>query len=59
MILAKKGITIIHHDDLETDCEIIWVELIGPKLPIVFGVFYHPPLVTMSVLEQNYEFVSE
>ena len=52
MILAKKGITIVHRDDLETDCEIVWIELMGLTLPIVIGVFYRPPSATMSVLEQ-------
>ena len=52
MISARKGITIVHCDDLETDCEIVWIELKGRTLPIVIGVFYHPLSATKSVLKQ-------
>ena len=52
MILVKKGITMVHRDDLETNCEIVWIELMGLTLPVVIGVFYHPPSAAMSVLEQ-------
>ena len=38
MILARKGITIVHRDDLKIDCEIVWIELKGLTLPIVIGV---------------------
>ena len=46
MILARKGITIVHCDDLESDCEIVWIELKGFTLPIVIGVLYRPSSAT-------------
>ena len=49
MILARKGITIVHHDDLKTDCEIVWIELKGFTLPIVIGAFYRLPSATSNV----------
>ena len=52
MILDRKGFNIVHYDDLETDCEIVWIKLMGLTLPIVISVFYRPPSATMSVLEQ-------
>ena len=49
MILARKGITIVRCDDLESDREIVWIELKGFTLPIVIGVFYRPPSATSYV----------
>ena len=49
MILARKGITIVHRDDLESDCEIVWIKLKGFTLPIVIGVFYRPPSATSYI----------
>jgi hypothetical protein len=38
--------------DLETDCEIVWVELITGRRPLFSGCFYRPP-IRINVTDYN------
>ena len=47
MTLAWKGITTVHHDNLETDCEIVWIELKG------LGSTYYIQSIAVTILKKN------
>ena len=43
MVIVNSNLPAVRREDFETECEIIWIELMRRKMPILFGVFYRPP----------------
>ena len=43
MLIIRDSIAATRRYDLETDCELLWVELTSPLLNVLVGVFYNPP----------------
>ena len=43
MLILKSDISAVRRKDLETDCELLWTEIIKDSLSIMLGVFYRPP----------------
>jgi len=43
MILVREGINVIRHCDLETNCELLWIELLSHQGSTLLGIFYCPP----------------
>ena len=53
MLLLRSGIPAIRRTDLETDCEVLWVEITSATSSILLGVFYRPPATdSMSVINE-------
>ena len=52
LLLIKSSISTLGISDLESQCEIIWIQLLTPDGPLLFGVFYHPPNSGTSTLEE-------
>ena len=42
----------IFRRDLDSNCELLWVELVLPAIKILVGVFYHPPSSPREYLSQ-------
>ena len=55
MIMIRNNIPAIRRPDLETSCEVLWIELPLRSKPILLGVFYRPPISTtkLSDLRQS------
>ena len=43
MLVLRSGIPAYRHYDLETNCELLWVELTTTLRNVLVGVFYRPP----------------
>ena len=43
MVIVRGNLPAVRRKDLETECEVIWIELIRRNKPILFGVYYRPP----------------
>ena len=43
LILIRSSIPAIRRTDLETHCEMLWIEVHTRDGPLLFGVFYRPP----------------
>ena len=43
MLILKSDISVVRREDLETDCELLWTEIIKDSSSIMLGVFYRPP----------------
>ena len=43
MIFVRNTIPATRRHDLETDCELLWIELCVKPSPILLGIFYRPP----------------
>jgi len=43
MLILKSDISAVRGEDLETDCELLWTEIIKDSSNIMLGVFYRPP----------------
>ena len=53
LIALKSDLNVVHRTDLDTDCEIIWAELITRKdQSVLIGSFYRPPNTDLSVLQE-------
>ena len=49
LIAHKSDLNVVHRTDLDTDCEIIWAELITRKdQSVLIGSFYRPPNTDLS-----------
>ena len=42
ILIVKEGIPTVRRHDLETDCELLWVELSFTSTNVLVGVFYNP-----------------
>ena len=42
MVLVRENLIIHRCPDLETSCELLWIELSTKKGPMLFGVYYLP-----------------
>ena len=49
---VKNTISAIRRIDLETNCEVLWVELSTGPSKVLLGTFYRPPSSTPEYLEQ-------
>ena len=52
MLYVKNSISAIRRIDLETNCEVLWVELSTGPSKVLLGTFYRPPSSTPEYLEQ-------
>ena len=52
MLVVDATIPAKRRQDLETDCELLWIELSLSPTNILFGVFYNPPDSSGSTLVQ-------
>lgn len=43
MLIIRDSIAATRKYDLETECELLWVELTSSPLNVLIGVFYNPP----------------
>ncbi len=43
MLIVHKSIPTSRRRDLETNCELLWVQLTLPRLKLLVGVYYRPP----------------
>ena len=43
MIFVRNNIPATRRHDLETDCELLWIELCLKPSTILLGIFYRPP----------------
>ena len=52
MLYVKNSISAMRRIDLETNCEVLWVELSTGPSKVLLGTFYRPPSSTPEYLEQ-------
>ena len=52
MLYVKNSISAIRRTDLETNCEVLWVELSTGPSKVLLGTFYRPPSSTHEYLTQ-------
>jgi len=52
MILVHSTILAVRIYDLETNCEILWINLLAKPDSFLFRVFYRPPDSSVDVLEE-------
>ena len=52
MLYVKNSISAIRRMDLETNCEVLWVELSTGPSKVLLGTFYCPPSSTPEYLKQ-------
>ena len=52
MLYVKNSISATRRIDLETNCEVLWVELSTGCSKVLLGTFYCPPSSTPEYLEQ-------
>ena len=57
MLILKSDISIVRREDLETDCELLWTEIIKDCSSIMLGVFYRPPGSGSSPLSELHHFL--
>ena len=43
MIIIRNSLPALRRTDLETECEVLWVEIMRRNRPLLFGVYYRPP----------------
>ena len=59
LVMVKESLSVTRIFDLETDCELLWLELFSQTGPLLFGAFYRPPNCALSVLNSlNYSLLS-
>ena len=58
MLVLRNYLSAVHRTDLETDCEILWVEIIIASFSILFGVFYRAPGSGSAPLNTLHHFLS-
>ena len=62
LIAVRSSFNVIPRPDLDTNCEIIWIEILTQGQSTLFGSFYRPPsdkLPTIEALEESLQKVSE
>ena len=52
MLYVKNSISAIRRMDLETNCEVLWVEISTGPSKVLLGTFYCPPSSTPEYLKQ-------
>lgn len=52
MVLVRENFIVHRCPDLETSCELLWIELSTKKGPLLFGVYYRPPKSDVSMLQE-------
>ena len=52
MVLVRENLIVHRCPDLETSCELLWIELSTKKGPLLFGVYYRPPKSDVSMLQE-------
>lgn len=52
LILTKSTIPAVRRFDLETNCELIWLQLFTKSGPLLFGTFYRPPSMSTTDLQE-------
>ena len=60
MFIDKEGIPAVRRHNLETDCELLWVELSFTSTNVLVGVFYNPPnsnIDSITNLEHSLSFL--
>ena len=50
LVLVRDCLTVIRRSDLESDCELLWLELFTHIGPVLFGTFYRSPNSDVSSL---------
>lgn len=50
MLLLRNSIPAIRRQDIETDCEVLWVEVTTRRRHVFLGGFYRPPNSGLSTL---------
>ena len=58
MLVLQSEIPAVHRDDLETDCELLWVEITTASSSILLGAFYRPPGTGSVPLNQLHQSLS-
>lgn len=43
MLILKSDISVVCREDFETDCELLWTQIIKDSSSIMLSVFYQPP----------------
>ena len=49
-VLVKDSLSVTRRLDLESDCELLWLEIFTQTGPILLGTFYRPPNSDPSIL---------
>ena len=52
LALLKSSLISFRRKDLESDCEMLWMELLTPRGKVNFVTFYHPPGSSVDDLQQ-------
>lgn len=52
MVLVRESFVVHRRPDLETSCELLWIELCTQKGPLLFGVYHHIPKIDVSMLQE-------
>ena len=52
MLLVRESFLVHKRPDLETSCELVWVELCTKRGPLFLGVFYRPPKSDVTTLQE-------
>ena len=52
LLLVHKSITFRQREELESDCELIWVQLSLQKKNVLVGVYYRPPGSPVHLLDE-------
>ena len=50
MVFVRDSLSAVRRQDLETECELLWIKLSSNISKILFGVFYRPPSSTSDYL---------
>jgi len=52
MVYTKSSVSATRRTDIETTCEVLWVELSTRTSKVLLGTYYHPPSSTPEYLTQ-------
>ena len=58
MLVLRSEIPAVRRDDLETGCELLWVEITTASSSILLGAFYCPPGTGSVPLNQLHQSLS-
>ena len=59
--LVRDNLVVHRRPDLETSCELLWLELLTKKGPLLFGIYYRPPrsdLFALHELHNSFQLLS-
>ena len=59
MMLLRSSISTIRRSDIETNCEVLWVELSLGTNKVLLGTFYRPPNSSSEQLDLSLAAISE